>query len=212
MHSASKDDRKSKPQIFKFYNFVKGDTEIIDQFGDYYSPREKSLRWVMMALYYMLDMTRVNVKTVWSLKEGLNVHRLNSHDFSWNLAKSLAISHAARRNLNILSAMAQMKRKLLLGTALVEPKWKPKIENRYKWKGKELRCKIHYEICTTKDEKDKFPQSKEQCQSCSDSICLDHPLSLCKKMPTVVAVEIFEHYSVFTWLSLLFENHYSLSL
>ena len=38
MHSASKDDRKSKPQIFKFYNFVKGDTEIIDQFGDYYSP------------------------------------------------------------------------------------------------------------------------------------------------------------------------------
>ena len=63
---------------------------------------------------------------------------LNSHDFGWNLAKSLAMLHATCRNINGHSAMVQMKRKLFLSTALVERKAKPKIENRYGCKEKQL--------------------------------------------------------------------------
>ena len=73
-----------------------------------------------------------------------------------------------------------MKRRLFLRTALVEPKPKLKTENRYECKGKELRCKIHHAkaICRTKEEKDKYPQSTEQCQSCGGGVCREHSLTL----------------------------------
>ena len=48
MHSATKDDEKSKLQIVKFYNSTKGSTDIVDQLNDYYSSRAKLLRWIMM--------------------------------------------------------------------------------------------------------------------------------------------------------------------
>lgn len=85
---SAKDDQKSKAQIFKFY-FTKGGTDLLDQLIDHYSTRAKSLRWVMVAFSYMLDTALVNSKTVWCLKE--NIHKLNSHDFGWSLAKSFAM-------------------------------------------------------------------------------------------------------------------------
>ena len=71
MHSCTKDDNKSKPQIFKFYDFTKGGTDIVDQMNDYFTTRAKSLRWVMIVLYYMLDTARVNAKTIWCIKTEL---------------------------------------------------------------------------------------------------------------------------------------------
>ena len=65
-----------------------------------------------MIAYYMLDTIRVSAKTIWCLKEGLDAHRLKSLDVGWNLAKSLAMPHAARRNVNGHNAMVEMKRKL----------------------------------------------------------------------------------------------------
>ena len=46
---------------------------------------------------------------------------INSHNFGWNLAKSLAMLHAACRNTNGLSAMVQIERKFFLSTTIVEP-------------------------------------------------------------------------------------------
>ena len=51
----------------------------------------------MTALSYMLESARVSAKTTWCLKEGLDVHCLNSHSFGWNLANSLAMPYAARK-------------------------------------------------------------------------------------------------------------------
>ena len=42
VHSCTKDDNKSKPQIFKFYYFTKGGTDIADQMNDF-SPPEQNL-------------------------------------------------------------------------------------------------------------------------------------------------------------------------
>ena len=44
MHSCTTDNNKSKPQIFKFYDFAKGGTNIVDQMNDYFTTRAKSLR------------------------------------------------------------------------------------------------------------------------------------------------------------------------
>ena len=37
LHCHTKRDQKSKPQIFKFYDFTKGGTDIVDQMNDYVS-------------------------------------------------------------------------------------------------------------------------------------------------------------------------------
>ena len=58
------DGGKDKPAIYKLYDFTKGGTDIVDQLNDFYSVRSKSLRWVNVALYYTLDTSQVNAKTV----------------------------------------------------------------------------------------------------------------------------------------------------
>ena len=136
MHSCTKDDNKSKPQIFKFYDFTKGGTDIVDQMNDYFTTRAKSLRWVMIVLYYMLDTARVNAKTIWCIKNGIDHHKLKSYNFGWDLAKTLTMPHVIRRDVNGLGLMVQLKRNLFLGTAFVVPEPKRKIEKRFECTGK----------------------------------------------------------------------------
>ena len=64
LHAKTIDDGKEKLQIIKFYGFIKGGTDIVDQLNDCYTTRSKSCRCVMVALSYMLDTVRVNEKTV----------------------------------------------------------------------------------------------------------------------------------------------------
>ena len=40
----TKDDNKQNPSIYKFYNFPKGGTDIVDQLNDFYTTRSKSKR------------------------------------------------------------------------------------------------------------------------------------------------------------------------
>ena len=109
MHSCTKDDNKSKPQIFKFYDFTKGGTDIVDQMNDYFTTRAKSLRWVMIVLYYMLHTARVNAKTIWCMKNGIDHHKLKSYNFGWDVAKTLTMLHVIRRGVNGLGLMVQLK-------------------------------------------------------------------------------------------------------
>ena len=81
LHGKTIDDGKEKPQTMKF---AKGGTDIAGQLNDYYITRSKSCPWVMVALLYILDTTRVNGKTVWCLKSNSAISRTSSYDFSWN--------------------------------------------------------------------------------------------------------------------------------
>ena len=78
LHYCTKDDQKSKPQIFKFYGFTKRGTDIVDQINDYFTTRAKSSRWVIIVLYYMLENTQVNAKSIWYIKEGIGSNRITS--------------------------------------------------------------------------------------------------------------------------------------
>ena len=62
------DDKKTKPAIFKTYDFSKGGTDIVDQrMGSKYSTKAKTNKWTNVVFYYLLDCSRVNSQTVWSL-------------------------------------------------------------------------------------------------------------------------------------------------
>ena len=163
MHSCTKDDNKSKPQIFNFYDFTKGGTDIVDQMNDYFTTRAKSLRWVMIVLYYMLDTARVNAKTIWCIKNGIDHHKLKSYNFGWDLAKTLTMPHFIRRDVNGLGLMVQLKRNLFLAIAFVVPEAKAKIEERFECTAKRKKYIIHEPNCRTKPEKCNCPRSTEQC-------------------------------------------------
>ena len=128
MHSCTKDDNKSKPQIFRFYDLTKGGTDIVDQMNNYFTTRAKSLRWAMIVHFYMLDTARVNAKTIWCIKNGIDHQELQSYNFGWDLAKALTMPYLIRRDVNGLGLIVQLKGNLSLGTASVVLEPKPKIE------------------------------------------------------------------------------------
>ena len=56
----------------KFYDFTKGGTDIVNQLNDYYS----------FHVFYILNTVRANSKTVWCLKNLIDVKKTNTFKFS----------------------------------------------------------------------------------------------------------------------------------
>ena len=128
----------------------------------------------------MLDTPRVNRKTVWCLKNDLDISSTSSYDFSWNLIKALALPHAQRKIFNGLASSVQLKIKMFLGTVLLVDEPVPKVERRFVGTGQRRRCRLHMANCHKKTEKDYNPKSTEQCQTCGVSICREHSMRVCR--------------------------------
>ena len=73
LNDITRDDNKQKSGIYKFYDFTKGGTDIVDQLNDYYTVCSQSNKWYLVAIYYILDTIRVISKTLFCIKKGLNV-------------------------------------------------------------------------------------------------------------------------------------------
>ena len=61
----------------------------MDQLNEYYTVRSQSNRWDLVAFYYILDTIRVNSKTLFCIKKGLDVKKENTFDLAFELVKSL---------------------------------------------------------------------------------------------------------------------------
>ena len=60
-------DIKPKPALYKLYDFTKGGTEIVDQRMSFYSCKQKSRKWTIVAFSYLLNTCRVNASTIMAL-------------------------------------------------------------------------------------------------------------------------------------------------
>ena len=89
LNGITRDDNKQKPGTYKFYDFTKCRTDIVDQLNEYYTVRSQSNRWDLVAFYYILDTIRVNSKTLFCIKKGLDVKKENTFDLAFELVKSL---------------------------------------------------------------------------------------------------------------------------
>ena len=118
----------------------------------------------MVALSYILDTARVNGKTVQCFKNDPDILSTSSYDFSWNLAKALALPHVHRRNVYGLASSVQLKIKMLLGTALLADQPVLEVERRFTGAGQRRRCQLHMDNFHTKTEKDNALKATEQCQ------------------------------------------------
>ena len=160
MDACTKDDDKFKPKIFRFYDFTKSDTDIVDQMNDSFTTRAKSNRWAMVVLCYMLDTARVNSRTLWCTKNKIDIRKHKTFDFTWQLANELCVRQVNRRSTNDFSKLVQLKIQMFLGTALDVPIPKPRIERRYDPNGTRKKCRIHLQNCQSKSEKDKVLNQK----------------------------------------------------
>ena len=127
----------------------------------------------------MLDSSKVNSKTLWCMKNKIDICKHKTFDFTWQFANELCVRQVSHQSTNGLSKMVQLKIQMFLGSALDAPIPKSRIERRYDPNGTRKKCRIHLQNFQSKNEKDKAPQSKEQCQSCGESICRDHSMHLC---------------------------------
>ena len=91
------DDEKTKPAIYKLYDFTKGGTDIVDQKMGSYTVKPKSRKWSIVAFSYLLDTIRVNTSTVFALNNGNNPTKINSFQLGFDLAEALVMAHIERR-------------------------------------------------------------------------------------------------------------------
>ena len=76
--ATTKDNNKSKPAIYKLYDFSRGGTDIIDQRMGFYSCKPKSKRWIMNSFWYVLDTCRVNASTINAMNNNLQPRNIKS--------------------------------------------------------------------------------------------------------------------------------------
>ena len=153
LHGKTIDDGKEKPQIIKFFDFTKGGTDIVDQPKDYCTTISMSYHWVMVALSCILDTARVNGKTMRCLKIDSDISSTSSYDFTWNLAKALALPHLQRRSLNSLVSSVQLKINMFLGTALLVDEPVPKVERRFTESGQREDVNYTWPIATQRQKR-----------------------------------------------------------
>ena len=177
---ATRDDGYHKPAIIKLYDFTKGGTDIVDQLNDYHTCRSRTFRWDVVALFYILDTIRVNSKTIWCIKQGLDVQKFKSFDFAWELAMQLIKPFIRCRNINGLPRMTLERMERVLGEKIqVAPQTNGK-RKQYPYPHKDERRR--YKQCekgSSKQEKSNLPKAKENCESCGIVVCRQHSIRLC---------------------------------
>ena len=111
----TKDDGKNKPAHYKLYDYTKGGVDIVDQRMGSYTTKTKSRKWTTNVFNMILDQSRVNAQTIWSLNKDVDPRTSNSLDFGLELAKTLVVPHIARRNKNGIQKPIVQKIIMFLG-------------------------------------------------------------------------------------------------
>ena len=91
------DDDKKSPALIKLYDFTKGGTGIVDQKIGLYFVKTRSWRCPSVAFSYLLDTNRVNPSTVYALNNNIDLKRVNSFNFGFQIAESLVLLYIFSR-------------------------------------------------------------------------------------------------------------------
>ena len=178
----TKDDNKSKPAIYKLYDFSKGGTDIIDQRMGFYSCKSKSKRWTMNAFSYVLDTCRVNASTIYAMNNDLQPRNIKSVDFGFELAMSLIRPHIEQRSLIGINSSVVRKIEIVLGKKISSKHVKTSSGFFPHQSEKRRRCdacisKIKGE--GAKEKKNKISKQLSQCQKCAKPLCNKHLIRIC---------------------------------
>lgn len=98
IYGVTRDDGKTKPAQLKLYDYIKSGVCVVDNQKDNLTVKATTNQWTMCALFYILDVARVNAQTIRSLNNGLTHADLkNSFELSYELAKAMCVPLIFRR-------------------------------------------------------------------------------------------------------------------
>ncbi|CAH1252394.1 PGBD4 [Branchiostoma lanceolatum] len=182
----TKDDKNSKPAIYKLYDFTKGGTDIVDQRMGSYTCKTKTPRWTMAAFFYLLDTCRVNSCTVRAMNLKKDPGKENSFDYGWKLGMELVLPHIRARPLNGLTSVVQQKIRLMLGPSDNPDNTEQQGESvtlpvKSERRRRCAECLENIQGKGAKKRKDSLVKGKSQCQRCGTAICNAHVFSVCLK-------------------------------
>ena len=120
--AVTQDDGKQKPQIYNVYDFTKGGTDIIIRQAQFYTCKPITSRRTISGFSYVLDTSRINASTVWSMNNNENPRKIGSMGFGWEFEKSLVVPYLNQRSVNGLTWSIQNKMCLVVGIGLTEVK------------------------------------------------------------------------------------------
>ena len=150
MKKKTKDDKKVKPAINKFYDFTKVGTDTVDQMNDFYTTRAKTSIWSVLVFYYMLNTIRVNAKTLWCIKYKKSFSKISTFDITFELVNALVTPFIEQRNLNGLWKPLLKKINYILNKE--EHVRRASKERKFPRSGNRQGCRICLNGCKTKVE------------------------------------------------------------
>ena len=143
-------------------------------------------------LFFMLDVSRVNAQTIWSLNNGEIPRKVDSWEFCWKLGYSLVQPYMQQRleNPSIRKDIKVKIQSLLKIAPAPAPVIAPSVEGGSLLvaqcdkvsDGPRSRCSICYENLPHvghKAAKDKLGKYKSKCQLCCKFVCADHSFLMC---------------------------------
>ena len=157
MKKKTKDDKRDKPAICKFYDFTKGGTDIVDQMN-IYTNRAKTSRWSALAFYYMLVTIRAYAKTLWCIKHKKYFSKISTFDIAFELAHALVMPFVEKRNLNGLRKPLLKKINYVLNKE--EHVRKASKVRKFPRSGNRQKCRICLDGCKTKAEKERLKKQQ----------------------------------------------------
>ena len=162
-----------------------GGTNIVDQRADKFTTATKSNKWSRKTLCFMLDVTRINAQTIFSLNKSLNVRKTDSFIFGWDLVLSLVTPQIQIRS-ETKGLQGDIKKKMALFIGLPEPQITAQntlfVHPRTSQERKRCyTCLGEVQGSGHKTKKNKLAKQQTQCQMCENKICYDHGVLVCKK-------------------------------
>ena len=181
----AKEHSNQKPAVYKFYNFTKGGTDVVNQRIGFYSSKAKSRSWTISTFAYMLDTCRVNSCTVYAINNSKDPRAQDSFNFGMDLAMSLVLPFIQMRPQVGLSTAIQQKMKNALGESegTSSPLDLSSSVALYPSQGEVRKrcehCKKEISGPGAKQAKDKLSKILSQCQSCGKDVCQRHSVRCC---------------------------------
>lgn len=169
MHSTKTiNEETKKPEIIDFYNSTKGGVDTFDQMAHFYTVSRKTRRWPLRFFYGMLDQAGINSMVLFKLAKSQD--KAIRRKFLNELGLQLAQPHMKRRLEKNLSGELRKDIEDILYENLGQQK--PSASEPPKKLPKIGRCYI----CPRSADR----KSKTRCTKCSQAICPDHQIKVCK--------------------------------
>ena len=164
-----------KPLSYKVYDYTIGGIDEPDQSMGSYTTKDKTRKWTLFALLYVLDMAHINSQAIYVINNAKE--DVNSFEFGWELRKALV-----KPNMHTRLARGGLSKRLQNSITYILGVENDKVEQPPPNDDTSRRC----QMCIIgshgkghKSAKDSIGKVKSRCTKCQP-VCRRHTITVCE--------------------------------